>query len=210
MSRSGLIPKGRNGQRGSILIAVMAVLMVIMFIVSVLVSDFAEGETRAVDEFLVDVQGYWAMSGAMDYAVSQMRNNTGNTDTTANKLANLQQAFTDLSNNEDDFLRYDVIAGTSDYRFNPVANVTTLAAVPIVGADDGEFRVTLSHNAPTFPQGVTIPMVQGYEGRARQLQVDLCIGDIPVANRNPGNCDTDDADNGENGIATVYHYRLIP
>ncbi|MGB0712899.1 MAG: hypothetical protein ACPGUC_05000 [Gammaproteobacteria bacterium] len=188
------------------MIAVLAVLMLIMFVVSVLVSDFAEGETRAVDDFLVDVQGYWAMSGAVDYALSQMALNTINTDTTAQKLTNLQQEFTDLTNNEADFMRYEVEGGVADYRFNPTANVVLL---PVAGADDGEFRITISHNAPTFPLGRTIPMVQGYEGRARQLQVDVCIGDRATGVRNPGDCDQNDAA-ANNGVPTIYHYRLLP
>ncbi|MDP6343959.1 MAG: hypothetical protein QF491_10545 [Alphaproteobacteria bacterium] len=78
-SRPAAGTEAREGDRGTVLIAVSFVGIFAMALCAALISSYAVSEARAVEDSLAKLRVYWAMMGHVDYALSRARGHVAET-----------------------------------------------------------------------------------------------------------------------------------
>ncbi|MFN3075823.1 MAG: hypothetical protein ABT940_02875 [Alphaproteobacteria bacterium] len=199
----------RQRQRGVVLATVMVVMLLTMMIVSVLVNQYAEVESRAIEQLLWQTRFYWAMDGHANLFLSQAANQTNLCSTTCvsdvNRLTDTYNpprnisltrlpAAVDPATNAAAVLVWSYTAGgaaektftTTLVSTSTIAGITTpngvAKAPPGSAATDGKFFLLASTGgfSPFLWSTVFAASTQASLG-VNGLQVEFCVG-VPAGN----------------------------
>lgn len=200
--------KSAQGARGAVLVVVMAVMFGITALAGAVILHGLAVEEEAVEGSLARIRARLLLSGAVDYLTSRLGAEVPDASWESDgvKLAKVEQIVAELPEGveypEESTSVYDYSLGVEAAASDRDGDGNG------VEEDDGYLRLVLAPLVPSPPAGkATAPAVVGVERRLPPLWVDICSGDLPIAERQVATrCMDGDAERYDGNFVTVERF----